>query len=170
MQQIVIHRHKIREEKRKRKRKKQANTSESLVQLDLPDLPASRVQRVLHVYLCRVVGVGAELHGAVLPVERKILYLSRKYRGCCCFYRKKKHLTDKVFGFHLYSTRTTVESWRSPGYPAVAINLDVDLQRHFKHSIVTANKIYVLNNFYFLYLPSSNIVLKYIQRKLLEIF
>lgn len=70
--------HKI---KRREEEKEKTNTSESLVQLDLPDLLASQVQCVLNIYLCRVVGVGAELHGAVLPVERKILYLSRRYHG-----------------------------------------------------------------------------------------
>lgn len=56
---------------------------------------------------------------------------------------------DEVFDVHLYSTRTAVESRGSPGYPAVAINLDVDLQRHFKHSIVTANMKYSVTSHIF---------------------
>lgn len=47
-------------------------TTESLVQLDFPDLIASWVQRILHVDLRRIIGVGAELHAAVLPVKWEI--------------------------------------------------------------------------------------------------
>lgn len=47
-------------------------TTVRFVQLNLPDLIAPRVQRVLYVDLCRVVCVRAELHGAVLPVEWEI--------------------------------------------------------------------------------------------------
>jgi len=50
-------------------------TDVSLVQLDLSDLFAFGVQRVLDVDLRGVVGVGAELHGADLPVEGEVLHL-----------------------------------------------------------------------------------------------
>lgn len=53
-------------------------TAEGLVQLDLPNLLAPGVQGVLQVDLRRVVGVGAELHGAVLPVEGEICHLNGK--------------------------------------------------------------------------------------------
>lgn len=56
-------------------------TSVTLVQLDLPDLVAFRVQRILNVDLRRVVRVGAELHGAVLPVKREIRHLDGETDG-----------------------------------------------------------------------------------------
>lgn len=56
-------------------------TTEGFVQLDLPDLFASRVQRVLYVDLRRIIRVGAELHGAVLPVKREICYLDGETTG-----------------------------------------------------------------------------------------
>lgn len=59
------------------------------------------------------------------------------------------NLMDEVLAVHLYSTRTAEESRGRPGYPAVAVNLDVDLQRHFKHSIVTANTKYSITDHIF---------------------
>lgn len=56
-------------------------TTEAFVQLDLPYLFASRVQSVLYVDLRRVIRVGAELHGAVLPVKREICYLDGETTG-----------------------------------------------------------------------------------------
>lgn len=71
-------------------------------------------------------------------------------RGDADVFTKKTDLQfDQVFGVHLHSARTAVESRGSPGYPAVAINLNVDLQRHFKDSIVTANRKYSITSYIF---------------------
>lgn len=52
---------------------------------------------------------------------------------------------------HLYSTWTTVESRGSPGYSAIAINLDMDRQCHMKYSVITANRKFsvTLDSFFF---------------------
>lgn len=70
---------------------------------------------------------------------------------------------DQVFGVHLHAARTAVESRGGPGHPAVAVNLDVDLQRHLKHSIITANTNYSVTSHTFsisFNLFASNIKLK----------
>lgn len=43
-------------------------------------------------------------------------------------------------GVHLYSTGAAVECGRGPGYSAVTVNLNVDVQRHFKHPVIAANR------------------------------
>ncbi len=41
---------------------------------------------------------------------------------------------------HLNSTRAAVECRGSPGYSAVAIGLNMDMQGHIKHPVITANR------------------------------
>lgn len=41
---------------------------------------------------------------------------------------------------HLYSTGAAVECGRGPGYSAVTVNLNVDMQSHIKHPVIAANR------------------------------
>lgn len=40
----------------------------------------------------------------------------------------------------LDSTGAAVERGRRPGYPAVAVNLNVHVQGHIEHTVIAANK------------------------------
>lgn len=41
---------------------------------------------------------------------------------------------------HLNSTRAAVECRGSPGYFAITVSLNMDVQGHIKHPIITANR------------------------------
>lgn len=58
--------------------------------------------------------------------------------------QEKPRSTREGLGFEsfdadLHSTRAAVECGRRPGYPAVAVNLNVHMQGHIEHTVVAAN-------------------------------
>lgn len=50
----------------------------------------------------------------------------------------------------LDSTGAAVERRRRPGYPAVAVNLDVHVQGHIEHTVIAANKDGEEHSFFYL--------------------
>lgn len=57
---------------------------------------------------------------------------------------EKRPKTREGLGFEsvdvdLYSTGAAVECGRRPGYPAVAVNLNVHMQGHIEHTVIAAN-------------------------------
>lgn len=57
---------------------------------------------------------------------------------------EKRPKIRKGLGFEsvdvdLYSTGAAVECGRRPGYPAVAVNLNVHMQGHIEHTVIAAN-------------------------------
>lgn len=122
-------------------------TAEGLVQLDLPYLVAVRIQGVLQLDLGGVVRVGAELHAAVLPVEGEIRHLGgraeRKALTSSLDREKKAEMLccrSRTFSPHQNTTGAQVECRWGPGHPAVAVHLDVNMQRHIKHAVVATNQ------------------------------
>lgn len=51
-----------------------------------------------------------------------------------------KRCLQVCVGVHLNSARAAVECRRSPGYSAVTISLNMDMQGHIKHPVITANR------------------------------
>lgn len=50
----------------------------------------------------------------------------------------------------LDSTGAAVECGRRPGYPAVAVNLNVHMQGHIEHTVIAANKDGEEHSFFYL--------------------
>lgn len=71
----------------------------------------------------------------MLPSERNT---ERSVNGTCLHFRESECKVWKTS--HLHSAGAAVECRGSPSYLSITVGLNVDMQGHIKHPIITTNK------------------------------